>query len=130
MLSQQTAYRIAIFVTGDPIGLSVLVTDPTGDIEYTIPRETAVAYLDVDADLYELDGTFLDGDSTMFMVSNAESGWDRSIGGMAAIDFVLLVLLIIVIVMLILVPWLRGRMGAPKPPEPAPPAESGKLPPP
>jgi len=130
MLSQQTAYRITVSVSGDPIGLSVLVTEPTGDIEYKIPKQTAVSYLDVEADLYELDGTWLDGDGTSFMVSNAESGWDRSIGGMAAIDFVLLVLLIIVIVMLILVPWLKGRMGAPKPQEPAPPAESGKLPPP
>jgi hypothetical protein len=131
MLSQQNAYRIDVFIDGSMTPtFSALVTDPTGNLEYKIPKEMAVTFVDVDADLHGVDGLFLDDASTSFMVSNAESGWDRSIGGMAAIDFVLLVLLIIVIVMLILVPFLKGRMGAPKPPEPAPPAESGKLPPP
>ena len=130
VFSQQNMYRINIGVDFDPVGISVLVTEPTGEIEYKIPKDTPMAYVEVRGALYDVNGFWLSSDTTAFLVSNAESGWDRSIGGMSAIDFTLLVLLIFVILMLIVLPMVKKRMGAPKPPEPAPPPEAGKLPPP
>ncbi len=129
--SQLNAYMIMFGANFDVVSQTIIVTEPTGEFQYTIPKNAPLGQVEFEASLFDVNGGDLNTDAmTMFVINNAESGWDRSIGGMSAIDFVLLVLLIIVIVMLILVPMLRQRMGAPKPPEPAPPAEEGKVPPP
>jgi len=124
-------YRLHVSVSFDPLTFDYVTDTPTGTITYTIPKNAPMAQLYVFVTAYDAaTGDTLSSAQTAFTVNNRVSGWDRSVGGMSAIDFVLLVLLIIVIVMLILVPLLKGRMGAPKPSEPAPPADSGKLPPP
>ena len=129
----ETVPTIRLHVDADwnPVEFDVIVNEPSGTITYTLPKNNPAGPMDISVDAYDAaTGMFLSSDTTAIVVNTSTSAWDRSIGGIAAIDFVLLVLLIIVIVMLILVPLLRGRMGAPKPPEPAPPPESGKTPPP
>ena len=123
--------RLHVSTSWDPIQFDYVSDKASGSVTYTIPDDAPVGpfYIMVTAS-DAATGASLGDDTTSITVNNRLGTWDRSIGGMAAIDFLLLVLLIIVIVVLILVPVLKGRMGAPKAPEPVPPAEEGKLPPP
>jgi hypothetical protein len=115
----------------DPIEYNYVVDEPSGSITYTIPDNAPSGPMDIAVSAWDAsDGHFLGDAGTTIVLNNRLGAWDRSIGGMPAIDFLLLVLLIIVIVVLILVPLLKNRMGAPKAAEPAPPADEGKLPPP
>ncbi len=131
MFTSRPLIRLHVSVSFDPIEFDYVTDAAKGTFTYVIPDNAPNAQLYVYVEAFDAaTGDSISTDMTAFVVNNRVSGWDRSIGGMSAIDFVLLVLLVIVIVMLILVPWLKGRMGAPKPPEPAPPADAGKLPPP
>lgn len=121
-------YRIVVSNSWDPTALTFLVTEPQGDLEFTIPEDAPTSWMYVSVDLYDgVDGSWLSDDDTMFMVNNRLSAWDKSIGGMSAINLTLLILIVIMILLLIIVPFLKGRMGAPKAPEvktvePQPPA--------
>jgi hypothetical protein len=105
------------------------VTALAGEFEYTIPDHVASTEVDIWASLYDaVNGWWLSEDYVTINTDASLSGWDRSIAGMAAIDFTILLLIVIMILLLIIVPFLKGRMGGPKPakekpePEPAPPA--------
>ena len=123
--------RLHVSADYDPMEYDYIVDEAEGSITYVLPDDAPNAQIDISVTAWDAStGDYISEDGTALVVNNRAGGWDRSIGGMSAIDFVLLVLLIIVIVMLILVPWMKGRMGAPKAPEPAPPADSGRAPPP
>jgi hypothetical protein len=121
-------YKIVLFTSLEPMEHTYLVTEASGVIEYTIPKNAPSALFEVGADLYNpvtsvhLSST---GMMSLYMVNSQLGGWDSSIGGMSAINFTLLVLIIIMILLLIIVPFLKGKMGGPKPekvePAPAPP---------
>ncbi len=131
VLETRSSIRLHVDADWNTVEFDYVVDKASGTITYTLPKNNPAGPMEISVDAYDAaTGAFLGGDTTAIVVNTETSGWDRSIGGMAAIDFVLLVLLIIVIVMLILVPLMKGRMGAPKPPEPEPPADAGKLPPP
>jgi len=117
-------YRLQIENSWDDTVTTVLVTDPTGTIKWQIPDDAPSGWFFLTVDMHDpVTGAHLWEDDTMFMVNNQLSGWDKSVGGMSAIDFTLLVLIVIMILLLIIVPFLKGKMGAPK-------AESAPAPPP
>ncbi|MBU0685618.1 MAG: hypothetical protein ABIE25_05925 [Thermoplasmatota archaeon] len=131
-LDQLPLYRLQIWMSYNPIGVSVLVTEPTGKVNIKMPTDTPTASVGIGASLY--DGTnnvWLSDDYTAVTVNARNSGWDRSVAGMSASDFTILVLIIVMILLLIVMPFLKGRMDAPKAPkpEPVPPApETPKTP--
>jgi hypothetical protein len=108
------------------------VTESSGVLSYKLPVDTPKGELEISAVLW--DGVLedeLSDDGTKVVVNDQLSGWDRSVAGMSASDFIILVLIIVMILLLIVMPFLKGRMGAPKAPkpEPVPPApEAPKTP--
>jgi hypothetical protein len=112
----------------DPIGVMFYVTETDGVVEYTLPEDAPAGFLDINVDLWDPVGDEdLSDDEATVTVNTQLSGWDKSVAGMAAIDFTILVLLIVMILLLIIVPFLKGR--APKSSAPAevpPPAEPPK----
>ncbi len=116
-------YRIQFWFDFDPISVTVLATEAEGSIEYTLPDDLATGWIGIEASAYDgIQGNYLSGDATLLAINSRLSAWDRSVGGMSAIDFTLLVLIVVMILLLIIVPFLKGRMGAPKAPKPAEPA--------
>ncbi|MEM0344287.1 MAG: hypothetical protein QXU73_08625 [Thermoplasmata archaeon] len=121
-------YKLVIGNSWEPTTQTFLVTEPTGSVQITVPSDAPTGWMFIYASLYDaMDNSYLSGDETMVMVNNELSAWDRSVGGMSAINFTLLILIIVMILLLIIVPFLKGRMGAPKAPqvkaaEPPPPA--------
>lgn len=109
-------YQIVIYSTLDPMEHSYLVTEPSGVVEYTIPKNAPTSLFFVGGDLYNpLTSAHLSTTAEMLYTVNSELGaWDRSIAGMSAIDFTLLVLIVVMILLLIIVPYLKGRAGEPK----------------
>lgn len=121
------AYRIELYNSWDDTTTTVLVTEPSGTIDWKVPKDAPSSWMTIWADLYDpVTGAHLWEDGTVFDVNNQLSAWDRSVGGMSAIDFTLLVLIVIMILLLIIVPFLKGRMGAPKAESAPPPAEPPK----
>lgn len=121
---QLPVYRLVFWFSYDPNSVTVLATEARGSIEYTLPDDIPSGWMWIEASAYDgVSGNWLSDDETMVALNSKLSAWDRSIGGMSAIDFTLLVLIIVMILLLIIVPFLKGRMGAPKAPkpEPAPP---------
>ena len=119
--AQLPSYRLVVSISYNPIAMDVLLTQPTGTIKVQIPTDAPSADIGIYATLYDgTDGSYLSSDSTAVTVNAQNSGWDRNIAGMSAVNFTLLVLIIIMILLLIIVPFLRGRTGAPKPPAPEP----------
>lgn len=121
---QLPLYKLVISMGYNPVAISVLVTEPTGEVKVKLPTDAPTATVGISADLY--DGTnnaWLSGDSTAVTVNARNSGWDRSVAGMSASDFTILVLIIVMILLLIVMPFLKARMDAPKAPksEPVPP---------
>ena len=133
VMAQKSVYRLDISVDFDPVRMSVIVNEPSGDISYTIPDDAPSAPHIVSATLWDpLTDTMLSGGVTAFSVNNRESGWDRSVGGLGAGNMIILILIIIVIIMLIVVPYLSRRMASPKAPEKMEepePSEPSKTPP-
>jgi len=127
-------YRLLIYFSGDPVARSILVNEPTGTFTYKIPSDAYSGGIGVSAYLYDpMDpfGGWISNDYATIMVNNNLSGWDRSIGGMSAIDFTLLLLIVIMIILLIVIPFLKTWMGREKPEKPAKvesmkPSEPGK----
>jgi hypothetical protein len=110
-------YQIVLYVSLEPTSHTYLVTQESGVIEYKIPKNAPSNLFEVSAELYNpLTSAYLGDTSGMALYAvNSELGaWDRSIGGMSAIDFTLLVLIIIMILLLIIVPFMKGRAGGPK----------------
>jgi plastocyanin len=132
--NQLPSYRLDIWMSTNPITMSVLLTEPTGKVKMVIPTDSPSALLSIGAALY--DGTdptspALSSDFTAVTVNARNSGWDMSVAGMSASDFTIMVLIIVMILLLIVMPFLKARMEAPKAPkpEPAPPApETPKTP--
>jgi hypothetical protein len=122
-------YELYIWTSYNPLGMRLLVSDPEGTFEVEVPEDAPTAQFSISADLYDpVNDDWLSWDSTAVTVNNELSGWDKSVGGMSAIDFTMLILIVIMIVLLIVVPFMKGRMGAPKssepksePPQQAPP---------
>ncbi|MGQ9586821.1 MAG: hypothetical protein ACUVT7_00345 [Thermoplasmata archaeon] len=115
-------YRLLVYISGDPVARSILVNEPTGTFTYEIPSDAYSGGIGISAYLYDpMDpmGGWISNDYATIMVNNNLSGWDRSIGGMSAIDFTLLLLIVIMIILLIVIPFLRTRMGREKPEKPA-----------
>ena len=108
------------------------VTASSGVISYKLPADTPKGELEITAALW--DGVLeddLSDDSTKVVVNDQLSGWDRSVAGMSASNFIILVLIIIMILLLIVMPFLKARMEAPKAPKPEPvppPPEMPKTP--
>ena len=123
-------YQIVLWNSWDDFSTIVQVTEPTGTIEYAVPDNAPSGPMGIQASLYDpVTGNYLWGDGTQLTVNNRLSGWDRSVGGMSAIDFTLLVLIVLMILLLIIVPFLKGKMGGTKAAESAPappPAEPPK----
>lgn len=119
-------YLLVISCDFDPAEVYVLVTAAEGTVEYTLPADMPTGMVEIDVDLYDPTADdWLSDDTAGIMVNNQLSAWDRSVGGMSAIDFLILVLLIVMIIMLIVMPFVKGRQ--PKAAEePAPPAEPPK----
>jgi hypothetical protein len=127
-------YQIYLWISYADWSKNYLVTDTEGTISIEVPDGVASGEFGIYASLYDpMTGDWLSDDSTEIMVNSQLSAWDRSVGGMSAIDFTILVLLIIMILLLIVVPLMKGRMGGAKPAAksevPPPPAEK-PLPPP
>lgn len=120
-------YQFVISSDYDPAEVSVFVTEAKGVIEYVLPADMPSGLLEIDVDLYDpVRGEWLDYDTITVSVNNQLSSWDRSIGGMAASDFLIVLLLVVMIIVLIVMPFLKGRTPKPSAPaveEPPPPAE-------
>jgi len=111
-------YKIVVSTSWEPMSQTFLVTEPSGELQIAVPDDAPAGWMGIDVAVFDpVDNSYLSGDETMVMVNNRLSAWDKSIGGMSAIDFTLLVLIIIMILLLIIVPFLKGRMGAPKAPK-------------
>jgi hypothetical protein len=110
-------YEIVLYTSLEPMSHTYLVTQESGVIEYSIPKNAQTNLFQVGAELYNpLTSGYLGGTSGMalYAVNSDLGAWDRSIGGMSAIEFTLLVLIIIMILLLIIVPFMKGRTGGPK----------------
>jgi hypothetical protein len=81
--------------------------------------------------LYDpVEDDYLSDDGVSITVEANQSAWDRSVGGMSLVDFMILLLIVILILVLIVMPLVKGRMGKPKAAEPVPPPpDQGKSPP-
>ncbi len=121
-------YGLWVGCNFDPIGMMYYVTETEGVIEYALPDDAPAGFLGIDVELWDpVEDDQLSDDVATVTVNTQLSGWDKSVAGMAAIDFTILVLLIVMILLLIIVPFLKGR--APKSSAPAevpPPAEPPK----
>ena len=94
----------------DPIGVMFFVTETDGVVEYNLPEDAPAGFLDVDVELWDpVEDDELSDDTSTITVNTQLSGWDRSVAGMAAIDFTILVLLVVMILLLIIVPFLKAR---------------------
>jgi hypothetical protein len=94
----------------DPIGVMFFVTETDGVVEYNLPEDAPAGFLDVDVELWDpVEDDYLSDDSSTITVNTQLSGWDKSVAGMAAIDFTILVLLVVMILLLIIVPFLKAR---------------------
>jgi len=119
-------YKIVISMSWSDDQYMLLVTESEGSVEIVVPDSAPNGWFYVDATLYNgIGGGWLSSDSTMFMVNENLSSWDKSVGGMSSVDLLIVILLIIMIVMLIVVPLVMSKMGKPKKTpaksEPAPP---------
>jgi hypothetical protein len=120
-------YELQVWNSWDSTTMTVLVTEPSGSFDWTLPKDAPSSYMTVYVDAYDpVTGDWLWEDATAFQVNNELGGWDKSVGGMSAIDFTLLILIIIMILLLIIVPFLKMKMGAPKTESSPPPAEPPK----
>lgn len=121
-------YGIWVGCDFDPIGVMFFVTETEGVVEYALPADAPAGYVGLDVELWDpVEDDWISDDEATVVVNTQLSGWDRSVAGMAAIDFTILVLLIVMILLLIIVPFLKGR--TPKSAAPAevpPPAEPPK----
>ena len=106
----------------------VQVTDSEGSFTVEIPKDSPNGEFGIWVNLWDpVTDTQLWGDSTKVVVSSQLSAWDKSVGGMAASDFVILVLIVLMLLLLIIVPFLKGRMGGTKATTTPPPAEPPKV---
>lgn len=122
-------YQLIISCDYDPAETSVFVTEAKGVVDYTLPSDMPSGMVDIEVVLWDpVEGDELSSDTTSVMVNNQLSAWDRSVGGMAAIDLLIVLLLIVMIVVLIVMPFIKGRQPKASAPaeEPPPPAEPPK----
>lgn len=130
LYNQLPTYELYVWTSYNPLGMRLMVTEPEGTFEVQVPDDAPTAEMYIEVDLYDpVSDDWLSGDYTAVTVNNELSGWDKSVGGMSAIDFTLLILIVIMIVLLIVVPFMKGRMGAPKR-EPAKSEPPQQIPPP
>jgi hypothetical protein len=127
--AQLPVYQLVVYLTGDPSTHSFFVTAPQGSVQLKLPKEGSPAYTMIQVELRDpVADTHKSSSSSSIWVNSNLGAWDRSVGGMRAIDITLLVLVILIILLLIVVPFLKGRMGGPKaakvvePTQPAPPS--------
>ena len=121
---QLSVYELVIWTSFNPMSQTLLVSDPTGTFDIVVPDDAPSAQMWISVDLRDPVGdNYLDSSGTSVVVNNRLSGWDKSVGGMSAINMTLLILVVLMILLLIIVPFLKGRMGGPKPAkvEPVPP---------
>ena len=105
----------------------VQVTDSEGSFTVEIPKDAPNGEWGIWVNLWDpVTDTQLWGDNTKVVVNSQLSAWDKSVGGMAASDFVILVLIVLMLLLLIIVPFLKAKMGGTKV-EPVPPAEPPKV---
>jgi len=123
-------YWLWFSVEDEPADFNVIVSEPEGSFEYALPADASSGEYWVEAEAYDVvTGAYLDYDEASFLVNNQLSVWDRSVGGMAMSDFLILVLIIVMIIVLIVMPFVKGRQpkaAAPAQEEPPPPAEPPK----
>jgi uncharacterized protein (UPF0333 family) len=124
--SQLPLYEIVLNSNLDSVAQTYLVTETSGTLDYVVPEHAPSMIVMMDAELNNgLTGgplTDTPEGSTVFMVNSELGAWDKSIGGMSAIDFLLLVLIIVMILLLVIVPFLKGKMGGQKAAPITPPA--------
>ncbi|MEW5748698.1 MAG: hypothetical protein AB1793_07970 [Candidatus Thermoplasmatota archaeon] len=119
-----SVYKIRYYSYADYIDMYVLTNDTSGTLTVTVPEDTPDGYYGIWVTLYDgVENTWLSSDGVDFVVMADQSGWDKEVIGMSAIDFVMLVLIIVMILLLIVVPFLKTRGPGLTKSEPAPPAE-------
>jgi hypothetical protein len=121
-----SVYKIRYYSYADYIDMYVLTNETSGTLTVTVPEDTPDGYYGIWVTLYDgvYDG-WLSSDGVDFMVMSDQSGWDKEVIGMSAIDFTILVLIIVMIVLLIVVPFLKARgpsLTKSEPPPAEPPA--------
>jgi hypothetical protein len=120
-------YGIWVGCDFDPIGVMFFVTETDGVIEYTLPDDSPAGFLGLNVELWDpVADDELSDDVATVTVNTQLSGWDKSVAGMAAIDFTVLVLLVVMILLLIIVPFLKARPPKAAASEVPPPVESPK----
>jgi len=123
-------YALWFSIEDEPADFFILTAESEGSFEYTIPDDASTGEYTIDAEAYDgSQGTYLDWDEASFEVNNHLSAWDRSVGGMAMSDFLILLLIVVMIVVLIVMPFVKGRqpkVSKAVEEEPPPPAEPPK----
>ncbi len=122
-------YMIILETTLEETEHTYLVTGESGTFDFTIPKGAPTQIFQAMASLWDpIADDELSGTPMMLYNVNSELGaWDKSVGGMSAIDMLILILIVVMILLLIIVPFMKGRMGAPaqtmkvSEPPPAPP---------
>jgi hypothetical protein len=107
-------YMIVLETTLEEAEHTYLVTGESGTFEYTIPKTAPTQVFQALATLWDpIMDDELSGTPMMLYNVNSELGaWDKSVGGMSAIDMLILILIVVMILLLIIVPFMKGRMGA------------------
>lgn len=125
-----SVYKLRYYSYTDGIDMYVLTNDTTGTLTVTVSEDTPDGYYGIWVTLYDgVYDSWLSSDGVDFMVMSEQSGWDKEVAGMSAIDFTILVLIVVMIVLLIVVPFLKGRGPTGAKAEPAPPVEQPPEPP-
>jgi NADH:ubiquinone oxidoreductase subunit 3 (subunit A) len=107
-------YMIVLETSLENVEHTYLVTGESGTFDYAIPSSAPSQLFFVTATLYDpiTDNDLSDTPEMMYNANSELGAWDKSVGGMSAIDMVILILIIIMILLLIIVPFMKGRMGA------------------
>lgn len=121
-VAHRSVYKIEYYTSADWVSLYVITESTTGTLTLTVPEGATDGDYDIYVDLRDgVTNAYLAGDWLQYGVLTGQSGWDKEIAGMSAIDFTILVLIIVMIVLLIVVPFLKGKeFKVFKPKEPAP----------
>lgn len=122
-------YQLVISCDYDPAAMSVFVSEEEGVVEYVLPSDAPSGMVDIDVELWDpVEDSKLSDATISVVVSNQLSAWDRNLGGMAAVDLLIVLLLVVMIIVLIVMPFIKGRQPKATAPaeEPPPPAEPPK----
>jgi Alpha-2-macroglobulin bait region domain len=107
-------YMIVLETTLEEAAHTYLVTGESGTFDFVIPKSAPTQLFQAEAALWDpIADDELSGTPMMLYNVNSELGaWDKSVGGMSAIDMVILILIVVMILLLIIVPFMKGRMGS------------------